>query len=292
MKVINLKEKLKPYLLLAPVLFVLIGIFLFGISMALLQSLGYFPAVGLNEFTFRYYQEVLKNKDFFASLRFSLYTSFISSAIAIIIGVLLSYAILQLRNGRQMVEYLFRLPVIVPHLVAVLLMVNTLSQTGIFPRLLYHIGWINDHSHFPAVLYGKNGVGIMLVYLWKGIPFVAITTYGILSKVSSKLSDVAYNLGANKRQVFFYVILPLIMPSILSSLIIIFAFSFGAYEVPLLLGPTNPKTLSVQAFIEYNNPVLYNRPYAMVINILMILIAMALTWLYMKAFERIYQYER
>ncbi len=260
--------------------------------MALLQSVGYFPAIGLNEFTFKYYQEVLKDNDFLSSLRFSLYTSFISSAITIIIGVLLSYAILQLKNGRQMVEYLFRLPVIVPHLVAVLIMVNMLSQTGIFPRLLYHTGLINDHSHFPAILYGKNGIGIILVYLWKGIPFVAITIYGILTKVSNKLSDVAYNLGANKRQVFFYVFLPLIMPSILSSLIIIFAFSFGTYEVPLLLGPTSPKTLSVQSFIEYNNPVLYNRPYAMVINILMILIAMALTWLYLKVFERIYQYER
>lgn len=260
--------------------------------MALLQSLGYFPAIGLNEVTFRYYQEVLNDKGFLASLRFSLYTSFIASAIAIIIGVLLSYAILQFRNKRQMVENLFRLPVIVPHLVVVLLMINTLSQTGIFSRLFYHIRLINDHSQFPAILYGKNGIGIMLVYIWKGIPFVAITTYGILSKVSNKLSDVACNLGANKRQVFFYVFLPLIMPSILSSFIIIFAFSFGAYEVPLLLGPTSPKTLSVQAFIEYNDPVLYNRPYAMVINILMIIIAIALTWLYMKVFERIYQYER
>lgn len=292
MKKSNLKEKLKPYFLLAPVLFVLIAIFLFGIVMALLQSLGYFPAAGLHEFTLKYYQEVLSDKGFLASLKFSLYISFVSSIIAIFLGVLLSYSILQLRKGRETVESLYRLPVIVPHLVAVLLVVNILSQTGILPRLLYEIGWIKDYSQFPSILFGKNGVGIILVYLWKEIPFVALTTYSILSKVSSKLSDAAYNLGANKRQAFFYILMPLSMPSILASLIIIFAFSFGAYEVPLLLGPTNPKTLAVKAFVEYNSPVLQNRPNAMVVNILMILIAITLTWLYMKVFERIYRYDR
>ena len=55
----------------------------------------------------------------------------------------------------------------------------------------------------------------------------------------------------------------------------------------LLLGPTQPKALSVQAFIEYNNPVLANRPYAMVYNILITLIALILTWLYYKAFEKL-----
>ena len=151
---------------------------------------------------------------------------------------------------------------------------------------------IKDQDQFPSVLYEPNGIGIIAAYIWKEIPFVALTTYTVLSNVSKKLSDVAYNLGANKKQVFFYVLLPLIMPSVLSSFIIIFAFSFGAYELPLLLGPTQPKALPVQAFIEYSNPVLQNRPYAMVYNMLITLIAVILTWLYYKAFEKVFKYTR
>lgn len=288
----NLKDKLKPYLLLSPILFVLIAIFISGIMMGLIQSFGYFKAAGLTEFTFKYYKEILTNKGFLSSLQFSLYTSFISSIIAIVCGVLLSYAILQIKGKKGIVESLYRVPVAVPHIVSVLLMYNILSQSGILPRVLYGAGLITDQGQFPSILYEKNGIGIIVAYLWKEIPFVALTTYTILSKVSNKLSDVAYNLGANKRQVFFHVLLPLIMPSIFSSFIIIFAFSFGAYEVPLLLGPTQPKALAVQAFIEYNNPVLQNRPYAMVINILITSIALILTWLYFKAFRRIYKYTR
>ena len=56
------------------------------------------------------------------------------------------------------------------------------------------------------------------------------------------------------------------MPAIKKAFLIILAFSFGAYELPFLLGPTLPKALPVQAYIEYLSPDLLNRPYAMALN--------------------------
>lgn len=260
--------------------------------MGLLQSFGYFKAIGLTDFTLKYYKEVLTDSNFLSSLKFSLYTSALSSIIAVVLGVLLSYSILQMKGNKETVELLYRVPIAVPHIVSALLIYNIFSQTGILPRVLFGTGLIKDQDQFPSLLYEPNGVGIIAAYIWKEVPFVALTTYTVLSNVSKKLSYVAYNLGANKKQVFFYVLLPLIMPSVLSSFIIIFAFSFGAYELPLLLGPTQPKALPVQAFIEYSNPVLQNRPYAMVYNMLITLIAVILTWLYYKAFEKVFNYRR
>lgn len=77
----------------------------------------------------------------------------------------------------------------------------------------------------------------------------------------------------------------MLVTSILSSFIIIFAFSFGAFEVPYLLGPTTPKSLSVKAYIEYSNPDLTNRPYAMVINTILIVISTFLIILYRKSLD-------
>ena len=288
----NVKEKVKPYLLLSPMLLILIGIFVTGIVLGLLQSFGYFKAIGLTDFTLKYYREVLMDSNFLSSLKFSLYTATVSSVIAVVLGVLLAYSIVQMKGKKETIELLYRVPIAVPHIVAALLMYNIFSQTGILPRILFEIGLIQDQAQFPSVLYEPNGVGIIAAYIWKEIPFVALTTYTVLSSVSKKLSYVAYNLGANKKQVFIYVLLPLIMPSVLSSFIIIFAFSFGAYELPLLLGPTQPNALAVQAFIEYSNPVLQNRPYAMVYNMLITLIAVILTWLYFKAFEKVFNYRR
>ena len=273
-------------------LLILIGIFVTGIVLGLLQSFGYFKAIGLTDFTLKYYREVLMDSNFLSSLKFSLYTATVSSVIAVVLGVLLAYSIVQMKGKKETIELLYRVPIAVPHIVAALLMYNIFSQTGILPRILFEIGLIQDQAQFPSVLYEPNGVGIIAAYIWKEIPFVALTTYTVLSGVSKKLSYVAYNLGANKKQVFIYVLLPLIMPSVLSSFIIIFAFSFGAYELPLLLGPTQPNALAVQAFIEYSNPVLQNRPYAMVYNMLITLIAVILTWLYFKAFEKVFNYRR
>ena len=147
--------------------------------MGFVQSLGYFKAVGLTEFTFKYYKEVLSDEGFLASLQFSFYTSFVSSVIAIVFGVLLSYAILQIKGKKEIVESLYRVPIAVPHIVSVVLVYNILSQTGILPRILYGTGLISDQSQFPSVLYEKNGIGIIVAYIWKEIPFVALTTYTI-----------------------------------------------------------------------------------------------------------------
>lgn len=285
-----MREKIKPYLLLAPILTILLLIFVAGLAMALFQSIGYFPAVGLNELTLKYFRAILSDKGFLDSLAFSLYISLVSAGLATLFGVLSALALFKAGKDNSVIVALYRVPIIVPHLVSVLLVYNILSQSGILSRVLFGLGLISDQAQFPSLLYNQNGVGIIFAYLWKEIPFVALTAYTILNRMSSRLTEAARNLGASGRQTFLHITLPLIAPSVFSSFIILFAFSFGAYEVPYLLGPTTPKTLPVMAFIEHTNPVLQNRPYAMAINIIITLIALFLTWLYFKAFERINRY--
>lgn len=283
-------KKLKPYILLFPTMIVIFGIFTSGLIMGLVQSLGYFPVVGLREFTLRYYKEVLASKDFITSLKFSIYTSLVSSVIAVILGVLLAYSILR-SNRKGIEEILYKLPIIVPHSVAALLVYNVLSQSGILARFLYSIDIINEQRQLLSMVFDSNGIGIIIAYIWKEIPFIAMVVYTILSNIDDKLSNAALNLGANKRQVFWHILLPLIMPTILSSFIIIFAFSFGAFEVPYLLGPTTPKTLPVKAYIEYTNPNLTHRPYTMVINMILTFYSLILVWLYSKSFKLISKYK-
>jgi len=273
-----------------PVIIVLLSLFVSGILMGLAQSLGYFPVVGLKEVTLKYYKEVLTDKGFLSSLKFSLYISFISSIMAVIVGTLLAYLIVKNKHRRGIEEIIYKLPIIVPHSVAALLVYNVLSQSGVLSRILYNLGLIGDQSQFPTLLFDKKGMGIIIAYLWKEIPFIAMVVYTILNNINDKLEEVALNLGANRRQVFMYILLPLIMPSIASSFIIIFAFSFGAFEIPYLLGPTNPKVLPVKAYVEYINPDLTNRPYSMVINMTLTFVSFVLVWLYHKTFKLISRY--
>ncbi len=270
---------------------IILGIFAFGLIMGLVQSFGYFPVVGLKEFTLKYYKEVLTDKGFLESLKFSIYISFVSSVLAVIIGVLLAYSILQSKHRKGIEEVIYKLPILVPHVIAALLIYNMFAQSGIFARILNSLGIIGSQREFPSLIFDKNGVGIILTYLWKEIPFIAMVVYTVLSNINDSLAQAALNLGANRRQVFWRILLPLIMPSIVSSFIIIFAFSFGAFEVPYLLGPTNPKTLPVKAYIEYTNPDLTHRPYTMVINMIITVFSLGLVWLYSKTFKLLSKYD-
>jgi putative spermidine/putrescine transport system permease protein len=281
----NLKVKIKPYVLLAPVLFVILGIFMTGIIIGFAQSLGYFPVIGLRELTFKYYKEILNDAKFLTSLKFSLYISLVSSIIAVILGAALAYLMMQNKHKKGIEQVIYKLPIVVPHIVAALLVYNILSQSGIFPRLLYSFGLISSQQEFPALIFDKWGIGVITAYLWKEIPFIAMVVYTVLGNINDKLTQVALNLGASKGQIFWHVLLPIAMPSIISSFIIIFAFSFGAFEVPYLLGPTSPKPLAVQAYIEYSNPDLANRPYAMAVNSILTIISIALIWVYEKSFK-------
>jgi putative spermidine/putrescine transport system permease protein len=284
-----LKVKLKPYILLAPALLIILGIFTTGIIICIAQSLGYFPVIGLKELTFKYYSEILRDKEFIASLKFSLYTSLLSSIIAVIFGVSLAYLMLQKKKDRKIEQILYSIPIVVPHIVGALLIFNILSQSGILPRILYNIGIISTQEDFLSLVFDKKGIGIILTYIWKEVPFIAMVVYGVLDNINDKLTEAALNLGASRRQIFYNILLPLAMPSILSSFIIIFAFSFGAFEVPYLLGPTSPRALPVKAYIEYSNPDLANRPYSMAINSVLTIISLILIWIYEIIFKVFYK---
>ncbi|MEW9095861.1 MAG: ABC transporter permease subunit [Clostridiaceae bacterium] len=285
-------KKYKPYILLLPVTIVLLGIFAFGLVTGLLQSLGYFPEVGLKEITLRYYIEVLKSNNFMSSLKFSIFIAVFSSILATVLGVLLAYCLMTNEKNKRIKEALYKLPIIVPHSVVALLAYNLLSQYGILPRILHFSGLLKDQSLFPSMIGDRNGVGIIVSYLWKEIPFVAMVTYSVFANMNGKLEEVALNLGAKKSQVFWYILLPLSMPTIFSSFLIIFAYSFGAFEVPYLLGPTAPKTLPVMAYVEYINPNLTNRPYSMVYNMIISFVAIVLVFFYGKIFNKINKYNR
>ncbi len=259
------KRSLKPYLLLLPVLIILVGIFLFGLISGFLQSLGYIPQIGMTDLTLKYYQEILNNPEFSASFLFSLKTSFISAIIAVVIGVLLSYVLIFNKRTNPLISS-YKLPFMVPPTVAAILVIMLIGQSGFIPRELYQLGIISEMSEFAPMIYDPNGIGIIVAYVWKEISFITLVTHNILKNIHVKYSKVTASLGANKVQTFFYVLLPLLSPTIATSFIIIFSFAFGAFEIPYLLGASSPKALPVLSYVYYNNVDLTQRPYAMVIN--------------------------
>ena len=271
------RSKLTPWLLLLPFLAVT-ALVLVSVWNILVQSLGMIPAFGLTEPTLEYYRQVLTSDSFVSSLLVSLKIALYSAALATVLGVLVCAALVGCRKGG--VVHVVRLPILVPHTVVALFVITICSQTGLIARGCAALGLIGDSTEFPQLLFSGNYLGVILAYLWKEIPFVAYFVLALMSGVSSTLGEAAENLGASPLKSFFQITLPLSMPAITKAFLIIFIFAFGGYELPLILGATIPKALPVQAYLSYMDPNLLNRPYAMAMNGVILILSMAMAAIY------------
>ena len=262
-------QRVKIALLLTPALLVVGVLFAGGLSAAVIQSLGYLPAIGMTEPNLDAYREVLGSQGFVDSLLLTVYVAGASTAISTVHAVL---AALALRNNAgRLSATVLQLPITIPHLVAAIGIALVVSQSGLGARLAAALGLIGEPAQFPALLYDRYSVGVILTYVWKEVPFIALVVLAALRGVAGELEEVARTLGANRWQRFWYVVFPTIAPGVVAASLIVFAFTFGAFEVPYLLGQTYPTILPVTAYNEYRSIDLSSRPAAMAINVLIVL---------------------
>jgi putative spermidine/putrescine transport system permease protein len=272
--------RLKIALLLAPAVGVIGVLFVGGLGVALVQSLGHMPAIGLTGWSLDAYRQVLGDEDFVDSLLLTLYVSGVSTGLSTVLAVL---AALALRRSRgRLSAVVFQLPITIPHLVAAVGIALVVAQTGLGARLAAALGLIGEPKEFPALLYDRHSVGIILTYVWKEVPFIALVVLASLRGVASELEEVARTLGAGAWQRFWYVVFPVISPSVVAASLLVFAFTFGAFEVPYLLGKSYPTMLPVMAYNEYREIDLAARPAAMAINVLIALITGTAAALYLR----------
>jgi putative spermidine/putrescine transport system permease protein len=269
-----------PYLLLVPTLLVIGVLFLGGVGVGIVQSLGYLPVIGLRTWTLDHYVALLTGRDFYISLGVTLYMAVTSTVLATVLALAAAMVLRRSFVGRRWMTAIFQLPLPVPHLVAAAGIVLLLTQSGLIARGLYAVNLLERPGDFPALVFDRGYVGAILVYTWKEVPFIGLVVLAVLRSVGVDYEEAAQTLGANAWQRFRYVLLPLVTPGIVSTSIIVFAFLFGSFEIPLLLGVRYPNTLPVTAYRAYTDPDLTNRPEAMAMGVVITLIVIGLMAIY------------
>jgi len=273
--------------MLAPALAIILLLFLGGVLIGLGQSLDYMPIIGLTEPTLRHYGNILTDGDFYTSLWLTLYISLSSTLLATGLAVALALVLRRRFWGSRIATFFFQLPLPVPHLVAAAGFVLLLTQSGLFARLLYHGGWLERPNEFPALVFDRWQVATILVYVWKEVPFIGLVILAILKGMGQEYEEVAQTLGASGRQRFRYVLLPLMMPGITVTGVIVFAFVFGSFEIPLLLGQRYPNVLPVTAYRAYTDTDLNQRPEAMAMGMIITVIVVVLLNLWLALDRRL-----
>ena len=275
-------ERLKLMLMLGPALAVILFLFIGGLGLALLQSLGYLPFIGRTDLSVEAYRTILSREEFYRSLLLSLWISLASTGLATGLAVGSALVLRQHFRGRRWVMFIFQLNIPIPHLVGAVGILFLFSQSGFLARLAYLAHLIDAPGDFPALVFDRYAIGIILEYLWKSTCFMGVIVLAVMQSVGEDYEQAAQTLGANRWQRLRYVLLPLIMPGILSASILVFAFTFGAFEVPLLLGQRYPSALPVLAYRYYTDVDLNFRPEAMAVSVIISAFVTLLIFVYVR----------
>ncbi|MFB5663977.1 carbohydrate ABC transporter permease [Alteribacillus sp. HJP-4] len=252
------------FIMLAPALLILFGLVAYALIQAVLQSLK--PPDGIG-WTVEAYKDIFKNKQFWRSSGFSAYIAGVSVLISVPLGLLftkLLYGQLLNNNSRVMAW----IPMIFPHFVAAYLVLLIFSQSGMISSVAAFFGWVKDPSGFPILTNDRHGIGILISYIWKEIPFVILMLLPVYFEMDDKLKDVSAALGGSRLHQFKDVEWPQLKPTVVETSIIIFAFVLGAFEVPYLIGASSPQMGAVTAYEWFFSGNWEERPQAMAVMVL------------------------
>lgn len=279
-------DRTKILLLLAPALSIIILLFFGGLLIGLMRSFNYMPVIGLTEPDLSAYVAVFTSREFYLSFLLTFHIAFTSTVISSVLAIGAALLLRRTFIGRGLINFLFQINLTVPHLVGAIGILYLFSQSGSFARLAAQWGLIARPGEFPAIVFDPYAIGIILQYVWKEIPFIGVIILANMQALGEDYESVARSLGASKWQSFIHVLLPLIFPGVLSASVIVFAFTFGAYEIPAILGANYPAALPVLAYRKYTDVDLAARPEAMAMAIVIALLSALMIYFYVRYTRR------
>ncbi|MDC7225989.1 MAG: sugar ABC transporter permease [Spirochaetales bacterium] len=257
--------------------------FVYGMVLTLAQSTGWGAVDDYRGGFFSAYEKILKDPLFLQSTIYSLWIALASSVGALFFGSLLALAIWQLPRRFKLLAGIYRLPIILPHITIAFIVLFLFSNRGMVPALFYHWSSGETLGPFSNLLYSRGGGAIILAYIYKEAPFVVLMELAVLQNIPEERIITARQLGAGGFRIYLRVILPQLRAVINTLFVILFLYSLGAFDIPFILGISEPSMLSIQIYNLYFKSDLVNRPLVMARLSLMFLFSLGFILIYLKA---------
>jgi putative spermidine/putrescine transport system permease protein len=160
------------------------------------------------------------------------------------------------------------LPLPIPHVVAAVVGLLILGQSGLLARVGHALGLVEAPAAMPALVFDPLGVGLVLSLAWKELPFLALIAFSVLAGQAAALDEAARTLGAGRWATARRVTLPLLWRGMMPAVAAVFVFAFGSYEAAVLLAPSDPLPLPLLLMERYTDPALARRADAFVLALL------------------------
>ncbi len=166
-----------------------------------------------------------------ASYKLSLLTSFYAALINLVFGLLLAWVLVRYRfPGKRIIDGLIDLPFALPTAVAGIALTTIYAPKGWIGSLLEPLG--------IKVAYTPIGITIALIFI--GLPFVIRTVQPVLQDMEADMEEAAVMLGAYRLRTFRKVILPELLPPLLTGFALAFARGIGEYGSVVFISGNMP----------------------------------------------------
>ncbi|MDB5956331.1 sulfate ABC transporter permease subunit CysT [Ramlibacter sp.] len=202
-----------------------------------------------------------------AAYRLTFGASFIAAVVNVVFGLLVAWVLVRYRfPGKRIVHALVDLPFALPTAVA------GISLTA----LLAGNGWIGQYLEPLGIklAFNRNGVVIALIFI--GLPFVVRTVQPVLEEFEQELEEAAMCLGATRLQTFTKVILPSILPALLTGFAMAFARAIGEYGSVIFIAGNMPMVSEITPLIIIGKLEQYDYGGATAVAVMMLLFSFVL----------------
>lgn len=180
-------------------------------------------------FTLENFMRLLSRRNWSTLIR-SLRIALITTVLCLVFGYPFAYIASRLNLKYQTTAMiLIVIPMWMNFLLRTYSWVTILSRNGILNSFLRNFG-----IQGPDLLFTETAVILGMVYNF--LPFMILPIYTVLEKMDQGLIEAARDLGADTRQIFRRVILPLSLPGVLSGISMVFIPALSTFEITALLG--------------------------------------------------------
>jgi len=266
-----------PYLLIAPAILFLTLLFLVPLVQTIALSFTTGGAWSLGN-----YARMTGDLNFGVAIRntFMLVIAVIPLQVALALGM--GLMLQKLARGRDIVLWIWTIPLGVSDLAAGLVWLAILQNTGYLNSALFKLGliagqtaWLNAET--PVTLF----IGIVLAEMWRATAIVLVILVAGLQLIPQEFGEAADIFGATPWVKFRRITLPLLKPSLQSALILRTVLAFEVFAVVYALGGRNFPVLTGEAFVWQNEN--QNYGVAAAYAVLIMAVSLAATFIYLKA---------
>ncbi|MGZ0053300.1 sulfate ABC transporter permease subunit CysT [Brevibacillus gelatini] len=166
-----------------------------------------------------------------ASIRVSILTSFFAACVNAVFGVLVAWVLTRYQfPGKRIIDGIVDLPFALPTAVGGIALTSIYAENG----------WIGQYLAEWGIKVAYTPIGIWVALTFIGLPFVVRTVQPVLQDWDLQMEEAAATLGATRFHTFTRVILPHLLPAIITGFALAFARALGEYGSVVFISGNMP----------------------------------------------------